>query len=415
MLPTGQIPHHFIDTPTNPTYIAISGATQTGPNIFWSLSTLRLGRLSGDYAWLKQRLPFLERSLNFLFATYDQDFGLVSTKGSLYIDTFIRQNFTADTNVALVYLLQQIAEAQEFFGNTSRAIQLRTLADSFVAAINNRLWSTQNDHYITNLDRDGKTRDFVDYDSNTLAVAFDVAPTSRYPAVLKRVDSGNCTHAGRATYVSERYYDAANCFLGNTGDSNIAMGRIAWGDGVARYRVGDTSTFYNKIYNPILNDLFRYTWLYERYDCQGKFAHNPYYHEYPETIFMLMHEVVFGIRIGLGTVRIAPFPETPGPVSYTYGVGNTYITYSQDQVSVLIPGAGAKNFTIERLLPSTNYVITSVPSTVNLHPISSVKSNLHAVASIKSNLQTVRSDAQGILSFVATTGLDTTVLVQRQN
>lgn len=34
MLPSGQIPHHFIGNDSNPTYVAISGATQTGPNIF---------------------------------------------------------------------------------------------------------------------------------------------------------------------------------------------------------------------------------------------------------------------------------------------------------------------------------------------------------------------------------------------
>ncbi|HEY4461502.1 MAG TPA: hypothetical protein VGN41_02460, partial [Streptosporangiaceae bacterium] len=33
ILPSGQIPHHF--NGSTPTYVAISGATQTGPNIFW--------------------------------------------------------------------------------------------------------------------------------------------------------------------------------------------------------------------------------------------------------------------------------------------------------------------------------------------------------------------------------------------
>src|SRR5688572_20358195 len=82
------------------------------------------------------------------------------------------------------------------------------------------------------------------------------------------------------------------------------MGRIGWADGLARYRVGDTDTFTNLILEPIKQDMFASTWLYERYTCQvnqiskltqisiyeptltsflekGKPTHNPYYHEYP--------------------------------------------------------------------------------------------------------------------------------------
>jgi hypothetical protein len=32
--PNGQLPHHFVDD--KPTYLALSGATQTGPNTFWT-------------------------------------------------------------------------------------------------------------------------------------------------------------------------------------------------------------------------------------------------------------------------------------------------------------------------------------------------------------------------------------------
>ncbi len=42
---------------------------------------------------------------------------------------------------------------------------------------------------ITNLSPDGAIRDFVDYDSNTLAVAWDVAPLSRVTPVWLDIHS----------------------------------------------------------------------------------------------------------------------------------------------------------------------------------------------------------------------------------
>ncbi len=68
-----------------------------------------------------------------------------------------------------------------------------------------RLWanaSAGGDHYVTQLDPNGTVRDFIDYDANLIACATGVATTDRCTALLKRVDSGRCTHA-KATFVSE--------------------------------------------------------------------------------------------------------------------------------------------------------------------------------------------------------------------
>ena len=111
--------------------------------------------------------------------------------------------------------------------------------------------------------------------------------------VLFRMDSGACTHAGRATYVSEIYYNASNCVAGNTGDSAVTMGRIAWQvcasfegcpgngrqDSLARQAVHDDAAvdmFLNVILAPLQADLLRRTWLPERFTCQGQDAHNEY-------------------------------------------------------------------------------------------------------------------------------------------
>jgi hypothetical protein len=40
----GQLPHHFEGT--NPTFTALSGATQTGPNTFWTKTALQYAKVS---------------------------------------------------------------------------------------------------------------------------------------------------------------------------------------------------------------------------------------------------------------------------------------------------------------------------------------------------------------------------------
>ena len=42
----GQLPHHFVAD--KPVFQALSGATQTGPNVFWILSCLNYVKHSGN-------------------------------------------------------------------------------------------------------------------------------------------------------------------------------------------------------------------------------------------------------------------------------------------------------------------------------------------------------------------------------
>ena len=114
----------------------------------------------------------------------------------------------------------------------------------------------------------------MDYDSNLLAVMAGVAARvpGRAEATLKRVDSGPCTHA-RATYVSEIYYNQSNCNGGNTGDSAVTMGRIAWLDGRARRLMGTKDAgemARDVILAPLQEELLANTWMYERYQCGGE-------------------------------------------------------------------------------------------------------------------------------------------------
>jgi hypothetical protein len=170
-------------------------------------------------------------------------------------------------------------------------------------------------------------RDFVDYDANSLAVAARVPLNiTSANAVLARMDSGNCTHHGRATYVSEIYYNASNCVINNTGDSAVTMGRIAWQDALARQAVGDEaaiSMFNDVILAPLQSDLLRRTWLPERYTCEGLDAHNEYYHEYPSTVAMMIYEVKYGISIQLSKVIVNPL----GCYYYDFQLGQLWIGY----------------------------------------------------------------------------------------
>ena len=90
------------------------------------------------------------------------------------------------------------------------------LADRIAVAMNAVLW--HEDHYVTQMNPDGSTRDFVDYDSNLIAVAAGVPSAGQAALLLRRIDGGRCTH-GRATFVSEVYYGPHDTTNGNVGDS----------------------------------------------------------------------------------------------------------------------------------------------------------------------------------------------------
>jgi len=239
----------------------------------------------------------------------------------------------------------------------------------FSDAMNKYLWATGSagaDHYVTQLNPDGTTRDHIDYDSNLLAVAFGVAPEDRIQPLLKRVDSGNCTHA-RLTYTCEIYYNGQeDCYIkgGTTcGDSVVTIGRIGWADAHARKRVGDQNTFDQILIPPIQGDLLADTWLYERYDCEANNPSwaNPYYFEYPSVTAMLLREIRYGINIGLINITIDPL----GPTSFEYHLNTVQVSYSNSSTSISVPGEpnGKRQYVIKDLIPDITYSISSQGNT----------------------------------------------------
>lgn len=182
----------------------------------------------------------------FLSRRFDSSVGLFNVPGSLWIDTFIRANYTSDTNAGILFLLDLMADAETFVGNATGAALYADTAAQVRGAMNTYLWASSHDHYCTNSNPLGSAsqgehemtgdrnrqrhasatcgvvdsatdavggvqvcaRDFVDYDSNLLAVAFGVPATPQQAqAILSRVDRGPNAHV-RGTWVSEVYYDA---------------------------------------------------------------------------------------------------------------------------------------------------------------------------------------------------------------
>jgi len=287
----------------------------------------------------------------------DPTWHMVNAPGLLWIDTFIRKNFTSDTNAMFVYLLKRFAAVETFVGNSTGANAYLRMAEGIIQAMNTWLWDpVSNDHYLTQINPDRTTRDFVDYDSQLLAVAFGVCPPERIASVLRRVDSGPCTHA-RATWVSEKYYNTSDCNLGNTGDSAVTMGRIGWVDGLSRKVSGDVATF-NRLLQPLQDDLHMNTWMYERYQCDGLPTHNSFYIEYPELIAMLLRSIRYGIMINLTAVTIDPL----GVDNFTYHVGNVHVTYSKNNVVIQVVPSAPHIVQIYHLHPNTLYLVVSFNS-----------------------------------------------------
>jgi len=347
----GQVPHHFIDG--TPTYIAISRATQTGPNIFWVLAAIDYADATGDESWLREHYPQLKAATDWVLDCYDPDRKLVKVGGPLFIDVFIRRGYTLDSNAMLLHLLPEMSAVAEFCGNAADAARYSRLAGEIKEGLNAGLWDGH-DHYITQRNTDWSTRDMVDYDGNYAAVAFGAADKEQSAAVLRRLDSGPHTHpANRGTWTSEKYYGPQDCFGGNTGDSATAMARIWWLDLAARRATGDVKNFY-KYFRPIQDDMLQHTWLTERYNAEGQSIRAPYYHEYPEITAMVLREMVDGIDIKINRVQIKPF----GIHSFHYQMGDLDISYNQDRVSLHIPGHSERSYVVCGLYPDTRYALS---------------------------------------------------------
>lgn len=377
----GQCIHHFVGScdskspecvcetmPSGVTdcfvYDALSGAVQTGPNVFTLLAAIRYAGVSGNLSWLQTWAPTMRNMMGFLDARYYEERGLYLAPGSLQIDVFIRQNFTSDSNAAMVLLTEAFADMETALGNSSGAAIYMQRASDIRSGMIAYLSSPEGDHFCTQSDPSDPrapgtsnvticSRDFVDYDANLLAVAARV-PTSNAHAerILARIDGGACAHKGRATYVSEIQYNASNCVNGNIGDSAVTMGRIAWQDGLARQAIGGpvaAAAFESLILGPLQADVLSRTWLPERFDCLGRDAHNQFYFEYASVASMLIFEVRYGIKMLPASIVVDPIGAAP----FFFALSSLRITYNQTNFMMQLPPAhrGIRLCTVKGVSP----------------------------------------------------------------
>ena len=218
----GQVPHHFIysgwcdggrvtegvslgdfcsckpSLSPNPdirdcvTFQALSGASQTGPNVFWSLAALHYAAVSGNMTWLADFMPQLRYAASFLLEMYDPAQHMLKATGPLWIDTFIRENYTTDSNAGMVMLSRRLAVAEAVFGNASGAHFFDELADNITTGMNAMLWL--GDHYASYGSLDTPVRERVA--ARPLNSASNVGPQAAGGAssgafvIFDRVDYG---------------------------------------------------------------------------------------------------------------------------------------------------------------------------------------------------------------------------------
>ena len=201
-----------------------------------------------------------------------------------------------------------------------------------------QLWD--GDHFVTQLNPDGTTRDFVDYDANLLATAFVPMSDERRKTILRRIDGGNCTHAAPGTYISERLYgpddvyscDAAKPDIRCVGDSRVSYGRVAWLDAITRKLVGDHDALERLCIAPIRAEVFKLVWTHERYNCRGTPVHSPYYYEYPAVLGTIVRDVQYGVSFGfaaegVGSFHLDPF-ATSSNRTFAWAIGQLAIEYA---------------------------------------------------------------------------------------
>jgi hypothetical protein len=289
-------------------------------------------------------MPTLRTATNFLYSLFSEsDYKLASVPGSLMVDVFIRSNMTSDTNAMLVGFFRDFADAEEITGNATGAKDLRKLASEISEAVNEKLWNGD-DHYITQLNDDGTTRDFVDYDSNLIAVANGIPSHEQSLKILERIDGGQCRSG--VTFVSEVWYGEDDTTSGNTGDSWCAMGRHAWFDSLSRKVVGDWDGFDKLLLTPLQTHLIESTFLHERLGCDGKQQQNrtAMYFEYPSVTAMMTMKIKYGIQPGLADFTVEPFLDGDEDVSFVWEVGTLSVAFSQSEVRIKAPrGTGSSD------------------------------------------------------------------------
>ena len=343
--PDGLVPHHYDSH--EPVYVAISGATQPGPNIFFCLAVLDHVAATGDRDYLRTLwADALVPCVDALLATLDPAYDLLRSGGPLWIDVFRREGITLDTNAAMVLLLGRAIAAAMHLGETTTAARWRACHDSISAAIEG-FW--RGDHYATVLPGTGNDLDMRDSD-DVLVVLAGIADDARARVVFDRLDSSGMHPGGRGTWVSARQYGPELCYEGNVGDSSCAFARIWWAEMRARRDRGDRGAFL-AMFETVRADLIEHTWMGERYDINGDMARADGYHEYPGVLDILLREGVYGLVVDVANVDVRPMRSG----DLLYRVGDVALARTGVDWRVMVPGDGERDYVFHDLAAGDTY------------------------------------------------------------
>ena len=136
---------------------------------------------------------------------------------------------------------------------------------------------------------------------------------------------------------------------------------------------------------------------FPRYGCDGQQQQNrtANYFEYPATVAMLLREVRYGISLTPGNVTVAPFLEEPAV--FTFDIGNVFVQYSEQRVSIEVPGqdSSSRGYRVEGLVPSSNYTLSFEHGRTQ-HSDTVLSANS---GTIRGSSAVVSSDAEGVVRF----------------
>lgn len=344
----GLVPHHFEGEV--PDYIAISGSPQPGPNLFVIEAAIDIACATGNITWFRDQWDQgLRRALEWLLDSIDQPSGLLDVVGALWVDVFRRAGLTLDTNAMAVRTFARAADAARALGDPF-AERLDAARESVRTGLS-VLWSE--DHFVTSIDaEDGSIDDHLDTE-NYLAIAAGATTPEQAEKIVALFDASPLTHPnGRGTFVSLRPYEAEDCYLGNTGDSDVAMARHWWADLLARRVLGDDETF-RALFEPVRKDMLELLWMTERYSVDGVMVRAEGYHEYPDLLDYLLREGLYGLSLNLGSVLIAPM--RPGPLAARWGAVS--YRYSRNEVRLSLPDDLDRVVVIRGLVPGASYEV----------------------------------------------------------
>ena len=117
--------------------------------------------------------------------------------------------------------------------------------------------------------------------------------------------------------------------------------------------------FNDNLLGPIQKDLLEFTWLTERYTCEGLRERTPFFFEYPCLLSMMLKEMKYGMNFGLTKWNLDP---TAGTSPFHWQIGSTDVKHNRTGATLRHPGSGPRRVTINGLTPSMAFVATSATS-----------------------------------------------------